>query len=309
MIQSKLFQSLNLIDSAFFQIFTEDISNAKLISRIIIKRVTGHMIKDINVESEKSINGFYINSRGIRMDLCTEEMAGEKVVSVYDLEPNKYTDYNLPLRSRYYQVLSDGKALRKNEDLEELPQFVSIWILTYDPFGDNRMLYTIKNKVEENYKLVYNDRVVRYMLYDRGEIGGSKELKALLKFITDTCEENAVDDELKELYEAVVQIRKSEEACRKYMTLEQYVRLTCKPMIEEAGKKAYDEAYKDAYKNAYEDAYEDAYENAYSESRIETTILTCKRIELDDEQTVRMLMQNCSLTEDKARLKLSEYKE
>lgn len=58
-----------------------------------------------------------------------------------------------------------------------------------------------------------------------------------------------------------------------------------------------------------QEVYEDAYENAYSESRIETTILTCKRIELDEEQTVRLLMENCSLTEDKARLKLSEYNE
>lgn len=30
---------------------------------------------------------------------------------------------------------------------KNLPQLVMIWILPYDPFGDDRMLYTVKNMV------------------------------------------------------------------------------------------------------------------------------------------------------------------
>lgn len=303
----KKFQELNLIDSAFFQIFTENVENAKLLSKIIIKRVTGHDVDEIIVESEKEISGLLLNNRGIRMDLCTSEMDGEKVVSVYDLEPNKYTEYNLPLRSRYYQALSDGKSLRKNEDFEVLPQFISIWILPYDPFDDNRMLYTVKNLVEENPSLVYNDKVIRYILYDCGEVGGSEELKALLKFITKTCEENAIDEELKQLYDAVVQIRRSEEAGRKYMTWEKYVRMAYGPMIKEECEEACEKVRKETYEKTRKEALAIGLAEGRAEGLIESTILTCKELNQEDSLIIKLLMKNCSLTEDEARSKLSEY--
>ena len=44
----------------------------------------------------------------------------------------------------------------------------SIWILPYDPFGNDRIIYTVKNKVEENNQIVYNDGVTKIYLYTKG---------------------------------------------------------------------------------------------------------------------------------------------
>ena len=63
------------------------------------------------------------------------------------------------MRSRYSQALTDVKLLHSGEDYKTLPDYISIWILPYDPFGKNQMLYTVKNVVEDFPELVYNDGV------------------------------------------------------------------------------------------------------------------------------------------------------
>ena len=62
------------------------------------------------------------------------------------------------------------------------------------------MIYTVKNVVEEMPEIEYNDGVKKIFLYTDGEIGGSRELKNLLRYLRDTCAENAVDSELKSLH-------------------------------------------------------------------------------------------------------------
>ena len=59
------------------------------------------------------------------------------------------------------------------KQVAKIPEYISIWILTDDPFGDDRMLYTVKNVVVENSELVYNDCVIR--LYLVGNIKHSSE--------------------------------------------------------------------------------------------------------------------------------------
>ena len=68
---------------------------------------------------------------------------------MYDIEPNRYKGKDLPRRRRYYQALTDAKLLDPGREYKHLPEYVSIWILTEDPFGTNRMVYTVRNKVEK----------------------------------------------------------------------------------------------------------------------------------------------------------------
>ena len=42
---------------------------------------------------------------------------------------------------------------RRIKEVSVMPEYVSIWILTEDPFGANRMLYTVRNKVEKLEKI------------------------------------------------------------------------------------------------------------------------------------------------------------
>jgi len=66
----------------------------------------------------------------------------------------------------YYLI--DCKLLPANTPYAKLPDMFSIWILPYDPFGDDRIIYTVKNKVEENNQIVYNDGVTKIYLYTKG---------------------------------------------------------------------------------------------------------------------------------------------
>ena len=53
----KTIKDLNLLDSFLFSELTENPENAKLIARIIIKRVFGWNVNDIQVETEKQFHG------------------------------------------------------------------------------------------------------------------------------------------------------------------------------------------------------------------------------------------------------------
>ena len=60
------------------------------------------------------------------------------------LNQNKYYEKDLPRRGRFYQSIIDSKFLPSKSPYQHLPDMITIWILPYDPFGDNRMIYTVK---------------------------------------------------------------------------------------------------------------------------------------------------------------------
>lgn len=267
---------LNMMDAFLFDVATEDDENAKKIAKIIIERVTGHTVGNLIVENQKQLKGVSLDTRGIRMDLYVSENAQNKVLNrLYDIEPNKYYTNNLPYRSRFSQALIDSKLLPTGTTFEQLPELITIWILPYDPFGDNRMLYTVKNKVVENPDLMYNDGVTKLFLYTKGTVGGSKELKALLTYLENTTPANAVDKDLLEIQEIVGNIKSKEEVGERYMTLQELI------------------------------DYEK--QNSYEYGLLQGTINTCKSLNLDKSQVRDTLLKQFDLTEDKANEYLELY--
>lgn len=119
----------------------------------------------------------------------------------------------------------------KNIGLSNLP----IWILPYDPLGDDKMIYTIKNMVVENKDLVYNDGITKFILYTKGTKGGSKELEDLLTYLENTTLSNAVDKELLEFQEIVNNVKSKEDVGERYMTLQE--------MIDYEKRDSYDEGH------------------------------------------------------------------
>lgn len=102
--------------------------------------------------------------------------------------------------------------------------FVNIYlILTYDPFGANRMIYTVKNVVTEDNNLLYNDGVTNLFLYTGGKIGGSKALADLLNHMTHTTEVNAVDSDLKQIQSIVDAIKSDRKVGERYMSMEKMI--------------------------------------------------------------------------------------
>ena len=226
-IPTKTLQDLNMMDSFLFEAATEDMENAKKIAKIIIRRATGHLVENLIIESQKQLKGLSLDKHGIRMDLYMQETSSSEenasTLRLYDIEPNKYYENDLPRRNRFYQSIMDSKLLPSKSRYQHLPDMITIWILPYDPFGDNRMIYSIKNMVVENQNLVYNDGVTKIILYTKGTKGGSKELKDLLAYMENTTLLNAVDKELLELHEIIGNVKSKEDVGERYMTLQEMI--------------------------------------------------------------------------------------
>ncbi len=128
----------------------ENPKNAKFIAKTIVKRATGRELNDFTVETQKEFKAVEPGKRGIRLDVLVSvpNVAG-RTNELYDIEPNDYYEPDLAKRTRFYNALTDVKLLNSQEDFGELPELISIWILPYDPFGGNRMIYTVKNVVTD----------------------------------------------------------------------------------------------------------------------------------------------------------------
>ncbi len=108
------------------------------------------------------------DSHGIRMDTYIREETynsskGILELNVYDIEPDKKESKKneLPKRSRYYGDLVDVQLLQKNADYKDLPELITIFILSYDPFGKDAMCYEVETIVTTHPDIVYNDGIRR----------------------------------------------------------------------------------------------------------------------------------------------------
>ncbi|MBP3474836.1 MAG: hypothetical protein J6K48_00735 [Lachnospiraceae bacterium] len=74
----------------------------------------------------------------------------------------------------------------------------------FDPFGRDRVIYTIKNRCIEDPDMPYEDGAVTIFLYTKGIHGVvSETLRQLLTYMEDTTMENACNDDLQEMHRMV----------------------------------------------------------------------------------------------------------
>ena len=229
----KPLQELNLIDAFLFGASTEKTQDAEFIAKLIIERATNEKLDQITVVSEKELAGIDISHHGIRMDLYVEAYEDKRLAKVYDIEPNKYNPSELPIRSRYCQSLTDVKLLNSGDVYTNLPEYLSIWILPYDPFGKNQMVYTVKNCVEEFPELGYNDGVKKLFLYVGGTLGGTEKLKSLLQYFSDSDTRNVTDTDLEHLHSIVENAKHNQEVGKRYMTLQDMIDYEKKESFED----------------------------------------------------------------------------
>jgi predicted transposase/invertase (TIGR01784 family) len=289
----KSLKDLNMIDNFMWAEATEDPENAKIISEIIIRRVLGIEVHNVIIEAEKQYHGLVPNGRGIRLDLQVTEKEGQRIVRVYDIEPNTYAETELAKRSRYYQSISDAKNLGSRKGFHLLPEYFSIWILLNDPFGDDRMVYTVKNMVVENPDLVYNDGVTKVFLYTGGTKGGSVELRALLNFMEQSTMDNATDSDLCKIQEILNNIKSSEEVGERYMTWEE--------MVEYEKRDSYNAGRDDGMKAGMEAGMKSGMETG----REQGFISACREFGKSNDEIVALLMEKFSLSEADATEKVT----
>ncbi len=107
-------------------------------------------------------------------------------------------------RSRYYGDLMDVQLLEKSVDYEKLPEQVTIFILSYDPFGKGSMYYEARTMLITHPDTAYNDGVRRIFLYADGRLPDEsteddRKIQKLLKYIARSTDDNISDESTVEL--------------------------------------------------------------------------------------------------------------
>ena len=300
MNKSKSLQELNLVDGFLFGASTENPEDAEYIAKLIIERATGKKVREVTVTQEKPLLGVDVGYHGIRMDLYVSEFEREHIAKVYDIEPNRYGISELPRRSRFSQALTDAKLLKSGENYNDMPEYLSIWILTKDPFGKNEMLYCVKNCVEGYPDIVYNDGVTKLFLYVGGELGGNGALRDMLRYFGKSDQNNVVDKDIEKLHTIVEKVRHNRKVGEQYMTFQE--------MMEYEKAEARQEAREEGLEEGRTQGIAEGRAKGIAEGRaqgllenIVATIKVCKNLGATDEQIIVNLVKEFGLSEEEAK--------
>ena len=211
-------EELNLIDNFLFQQMLSQEGDGEEFARILLSTILGRRIRKVTIVPQKNILGIDTDKHGIRLDAYIKDVSDELnpdmadvklIPDIYDIEPNNcYEKNSLPKRTRYYHGLIDTQLLSTGSSYEALPNVVIIMILPYDPFGKNRMVYTIRNSCIEDPTVDYNDGATKIFLYTKGTEGNpSQELKDMLKYIEKSTFDNITNQDIASISDIVEKVK------------------------------------------------------------------------------------------------------
>lgn len=218
-------REMNLIDSFLFdQVATKE-DTAEEFSRLLLKPILGREPGRLRVHVQKHLPGDYPSKHGARLDFLVEEYQEdgtetELPTDLFDYEPEKkeYEKTYLPKRVRFYRSMIDHLQLRSGLSYEKLPRVYIIFITDFDPFGLNRMVYTVKNRCIEAPDLPYEDGAENLFLYCEGEGEDvSRDIRSLLRYMVSSKKENAVSNELQRLHTIVEDVKNGTEVTKTAM--------------------------------------------------------------------------------------------
>ena len=207
------FQELNLSDRFLFPAALEDPITCRLILECIVEEEVGELA--IRTEYTRAYNSEF---KCIRLDVYAKDVVTE--VS-YNLEMQNNNEYNLPLRSRYYQAQIDVGSLEPGDKYTDLKPLYVIFICNFDPFGENLYRYTFSMQCEER-DVPLNDGVKRIFFSTKGK--NKDEVPAILiDFLgylndsTDTYVEQNSNKKVKEIHERIKVLKKNRAVEDRYM--------------------------------------------------------------------------------------------
>lgn len=210
---------MNLLDDFLFGMVVTYPEIGERFVKSLLKIIFGREFKHLSVTAQKVLYGADRNLHGARLDVYLEPEAGsepEGRAAVYDIEPDQKDSpadlKALPRRVRFYHGKIAARSLNSGADYDELKDVVVIMIFPFDPFGLNRMVYTVKNQCVEVPEMAYEDGASTLFLYTRGtEDVPNEALKQLLRYMEETVYQNAVNNELQEIHRMVEIVRKDPE--------------------------------------------------------------------------------------------------
>ena len=223
----KTLEELNLSDNFLFNAMLTYPDTGEAFIRKLLETLFDRKFPHLKIHPQKTFIGLNTGLRGARLDVYIEEdgsvqIHDEAIPTVYDVEPDHNKDAAqikaFPKRARFYHAAIDRVALKSGENFGKLKKVYVIFICDYDPFGCDRVLYTIKNKCLEEPELPYNDDAETWVLYTRGKKGNiSKSLRQLLNYMENTNQSNAINEDLREIELMVDQVKHDGEVSLQYM--------------------------------------------------------------------------------------------
>ena len=200
-------------DFMFCTVLNENLDLAKELVEVITER----KVREITHSSKQQTLDNTIGDKGVRLDVYFEDDE-----TVYDVEMQRGTHENLPLRARYYQSAIDQNILSKGRRYEKLKNSYIIFICTFDPFKMGRSKYTFRQICEEDKNILLGDGSTKIFLNAASNQNDvSKELKDLLKYVyTGTSNTNNL---VQKIDDAVISTRNNDTWRSQFMTLEEEV--------------------------------------------------------------------------------------
>lgn len=219
---------MNLLDDFLFNAMMTYPEMGEKFTRKILKLLFNKEFRNLKVIAQKSYGGLNTDLRGARLDVYVEsddsaEIDASEDASIYDLEPDKNDKAKyiaaFPQRIRFYHAIIDSRSLKSGEDFGKLKRVYVIFICNYDPFGYDRVKYTIQNMCVEEPEMPYDDGAQTTVLYTKGTKGDdiSEELRQFLNYMENTTQTNAVNDTLKDIQKMVDIVKRDGEVSLSYM--------------------------------------------------------------------------------------------
>lgn len=225
----KPFEELDVIDDFLMNAAATDQEVGEAFCRTMLSVLLQKKIGKIRVVVQRTIPAVTPEHRGVRMDVEIEEYTEASeieapVMNIYDIEPHNKDAQFLPKRNRFYQAKIDGRYLKSGEeDFEKLPNLYVITITNYDPFGEDYMMYTLRNRCEEIPTMEYEDGLQFIYFNTMGTKGGNEAIRKLLKYIQNSKECNVTDDATRELHKYVSRVRVQPEVRLEYMKFDEII--------------------------------------------------------------------------------------
>ena len=234
-------EDLNLLDNFLFGSMVTHPELGESFVRELLQIIFNRQFGKLIVVPQKVYYGTDTDIHGARLDVYLEEPLSDTDMGnsiVYDLEPDKNSDIKaveaLPRRVRFYHAKIDGDCLQSGKDYENLKNVTVVFISPYDPFGENHMIYTIRNMCEELPSLKYDDGARTIFLYTKGTEGNPpKEISQLLHYMEHTTTENAVNDSLKNIDQMVNTVKHDKEVSLSYMKMIEWEKMLIRQGREE----------------------------------------------------------------------------
>ena len=226
--ERKKLEELNLLDDFLFNAMMTYPEMGEKFTRKILKLLFNKEFQNLKVIAQKSYGGLNTDLRGARLDVYVEsddsaEIDASEDAAIYDLEPDKNDKAKyiaaFPQRIRFYHAIIDSRSLKSGEDFGKLKRVYVIFICNYDPFGYDRVKYTIRNMCVEEPEMPYDDGAQTIVLYTKGAKGDdiSEELRQFLNYMENTTQTNAVNDTLKDIQKMVDIVKRDGEVSLSYM--------------------------------------------------------------------------------------------